>query len=82
MMGALNSLGAVLNNEPSDCPVEVVVGPEKDIIVRVGCVQRDDVVGIVSTFFSRGDKDTKAKFDAVLAKSGEVTLEITTRHPH
>jgi hypothetical protein len=40
------------------------------------------VVGIVSTFFSRGDKDTKAKFDAVLAKSGEVTIEIKTRHPH
>jgi hypothetical protein len=60
----------------------VVVGPGKDIIVRVGCVQPDDVFGIVSTFFSRGDKDTKAKLDAVLAKSGEVTLEITTRHPH
>jgi hypothetical protein len=82
MMGALNSLGAVLNNEPSDCPFEVVVGLGKDIIVRVGCVQRDDVVGIVSTFFSRADKDTKAKFDAVLAKSGEVALEITTRYPH
>ena len=54
----------------------------QDIIALVGCVQPDDVVGIVSTFFSRGDKDTKAKFDAVLAKSGEVTLEITTPHPH
>jgi len=54
-------LSGTIGREPghsSDCPVEVVVGPGKDIIVRVGCVQRDDVVGIVSTFFTRRDKDT------------------------
>ena len=61
------------------CAVQLLVGDGKSVEVVVPCVDREDVTDIVSTFFSRDNKDTKAKFQALLKKAGDLTLTITTK---
>jgi hypothetical protein len=59
-------------------PVEIFVGPGKDVRFTFHFMDRKQVVGILSTFFGNGREIPEARFKELLTDAGELTLVLTT----
>lgn len=62
-----------------DCVIDMAVLVNKELMVTVSCIPRDDIRGIVSEVFAKDREDVKRKLDAVLDQSGDVTLTLTSK---
>jgi hypothetical protein len=59
-------------------PIQVSIGKGKELTVKVPNIAKDDLAGIISTFFSRGDREAEKKFNGLLSESPSLTLILTT----
>lgn len=64
--------------DSSSCTIGIFVAEKKNVTITVPCVQRGDLIDMVSTYFGRGDKAATERFARVFAEGGEITLKITT----
>lgn len=63
-------------------PVRIFVGPGKAVTVTVPAIAKDDLVNIVSGFFSQRtpeNLEVKRKLQAVFGQSTDLTFVLTTK---
>ncbi|SRR5258708_5839854 len=76
LLFALFACSETNGEDSAVCAMQLIVGTGNSIRVRLPCMDRADVIGVISTFLSRGG-DSK-KVEAILKTAGEVTLELTS----
>jgi hypothetical protein len=71
--------GALVIAEPP--PVEVFIGPGKDVRITLRSIQRAQMVGILSDFFAKGQELPHAELERIFAEGGDLTFVLTTAKP-
>jgi hypothetical protein len=63
------------------CPIQILVGTHKSVTVTFPCMDRAQIVDLVSDFLARGDEAAKERFQNLLKDSGDITMKMTTERP-
>lgn len=75
---SLLSFTAFTAEAPAPPPITIDVGPGKELRVTVPHVNKDDLVDIVSSFFTKDDQQARAKFKSLVGQSSQLTFILTT----
>ena len=60
------------------CPIQIRVGDRKTIDVIVPCFDRNQLIDMMSEWWSRGHADSRMRFKTILRESGPLSLTLTT----
>ena len=60
-------------------PIRIEVGPGKAVTVTIPAISKDDLNGILATFFTRDHPEVKQRLQSKLAEASDLTLVLTSK---
>ncbi len=60
-------------------PIQILVGPGKEVTVTIPNIKRENLESILSTFFGREKPEATKKMHAALDQASEITIILTSK---